>query len=316
MSQSPPSAATAETTTVTTHLRCRQPTTDPSFFLSSPLPSLRRVFHLSATTLLPLLALETAVPPLFRRFAFQVVRIDMTTGRGAMDQATGRGCGKDMVEGRFLLIDQSFIMVPNPNYVPPSTAAMPPPTTQQLASTTTPPPATDAATPEFKHRSEATDTPPPPLIIWFIWLTGIFGCLLYFIWDTEYNLTIRKIFDHRMGRQLQQMLEDVCEGREQPDDLALTRNKEGSIDEAFKHWCLTNRANRASTRSSNYIGGSATFMKTNARMSKSLDREAILVEIFKYTHTLKENKAKFANQRSQDHYESYTQRLEAETQQS
>ncbi|RYR21129.1 hypothetical protein Ahy_B03g066391 isoform B [Arachis hypogaea] len=54
-------------------------------------------------------------------------------------------------------------------------------------------------------------------------------------------------------------------------------------------------------------------MKTKARLSKSLERDATLVETFKYTHTLKENKERFADQRSQDHYESYTRRLEVAT---
>ncbi|RYR19569.1 hypothetical protein Ahy_B03g064387 [Arachis hypogaea] len=87
-------------------------------------------------------------------------------------------------------------------------------------------------------------------------------------------------------------------------------------DEGFRHQCLTNRANRTSARSSKYTDGSATFMKTKVILSKSLDHEAILAETFKYTHTLKENKERFAYQRSQDHYESYTQRLEAMAQQS
>ncbi|QHO11726.1 uncharacterized protein DS421_15g500680 [Arachis hypogaea] len=65
------------------------------------------------------------------------------------------------------------------------------------------------------------------------------------------------------------------------------------------HQRLTNRANMVSARSSKYTGGSATFMKTNARLSKLLDREATLAETFKYTHTLKENKARFTDQRPQ-----------------
>ncbi|RYR43796.1 hypothetical protein Ahy_A08g040192 [Arachis hypogaea] len=56
--------------------------------------------------------------------------------------------------------------------------------------------------------------------------------------------------------------------------------------EGYRHWRLTNRANRASPRSSKYIGGSATFMNTKAMLSKSLDCEAMLAETFKYTHTL------------------------------
>ncbi|RYQ94622.1 hypothetical protein Ahy_B08g089557 [Arachis hypogaea] len=73
-------------------------------------------------------------------------------------------------------------------------------------------------------------------------------------------------------------------------------------DTGFKHQRLTNRANRASVRSSKYTDGSTTFMKTKVRLSKSLDCDATLVETFKYTHTLKENKAKFADQRSVYHY--------------
>ncbi|RYR33614.1 hypothetical protein Ahy_A10g048228 [Arachis hypogaea] len=77
-------------------------------------------------------------------------------------------------------------------------------------------------------------------------------------------------------------------------------------NEGFRHQRLTNRAKRALARSSKYTGGSATFMKIK---SKSLDREAILVETFKYTHMLKENKERFVDQRSQDYY-----RLDATTQ--
>ncbi|RYR05173.1 hypothetical protein Ahy_B06g085046 [Arachis hypogaea] len=65
-------------------------------------------------------------------------------------------------------------------------------------------------------------------------------------------------------------------------------------NEGFRHRRLTNRPNRVSARSSKYTGGSATFMKTKARLSKSLNHEATLVETFKYTHTLKENKETFA----------------------
>ncbi|RYR09555.1 hypothetical protein Ahy_B05g077911 [Arachis hypogaea] len=87
-------------------------------------------------------------------------------------------------------------------------------------------------------------------------------------------------------------------------------------DEGFKLRRLTNVANRALPRSSNYTGKSATFMKTKSRLSKLLDREETLAETFKYTHTLKANKERFADELSAAHYEDYTQRLEAATQQS
>ncbi|RYR12052.1 hypothetical protein Ahy_B04g069569 [Arachis hypogaea] len=87
-------------------------------------------------------------------------------------------------------------------------------------------------------------------------------------------------------------------------------------NDGFKHLLLTNVANRALLRSSSYTGGSVTFIKTKTRLSKSLDREAKLAETFKYTHTLKENKKRFAYERSAAHYEEYQQSLETATQQS
>ncbi|RYQ91799.1 hypothetical protein Ahy_B09g097827 isoform A [Arachis hypogaea] len=71
-------------------------------------------------------------------------------------------------------------------------------------------------------------------------------------------------------------------------------------DKGFKNWRLTNRANSALVRSSKYTGGSTTYMKTKARLSKSFDRKATLAEMFKYTHTLKENKARFADRHAED----------------
>ncbi|RYR46777.1 hypothetical protein Ahy_A07g032590 [Arachis hypogaea] len=139
----------------------------------------------------------------------------------------------------------------------------------------------EVAATESSHDGEAADAPlPPPIVRLMIWPDDgtSFFVQLHFIWDTEHDTLIRKIYNHRMGRRLQQMLED------------------------YRH--LTNRTNRALSRLSKYTGGSTTLMNTKARMLKLLNREATLVEKFKYTHTLKENKARFANQQSQDHYDS------------
>ncbi|RYR47720.1 hypothetical protein Ahy_A07g033675 [Arachis hypogaea] len=116
--------------------------------------------------------------------------------------------------------------------------------------------------------------------------------------------------------RLQQMLEDVHEGQDHLTIWLRLKIKKAMLvhwktEEGFRHQHLTNRANRTSARSSKYTSGSGTFMKTKAKLSTSLDREATLAETFKYTHTVKENKARFADQGSQDHY-----RLEAPTQQS
>ncbi|RYR47591.1 hypothetical protein Ahy_A07g033528 [Arachis hypogaea] len=124
--------------------------------------------------------------------------------------------------------------------------------------------------------------------------------------------------DYRMGRRLQQMLEDVRERHDHltswvRPDIKKALYIHWETDEGFRHWHLTNRANMALARSSKYTGGSVTFTKTKARLSKSLDHDATLVENFKYTYTLKENKERFTDQQSVDHYESYTQRLETST---
>ncbi|RYQ98607.1 hypothetical protein Ahy_B07g086363 isoform A [Arachis hypogaea] len=109
---------------------------------------------------------------------------------------------------------------------------------------------------------------------------------------------IRKIFDHQMTRWLQQMMEDVCERRDHltiwlRPDLKKALYVLWETNEGFKHLRLTNRANKTSATLSKYTGGSTTFMKTKARLSKSLSRDAMMAESFKYTHTLKENKERF-----------------------
>ncbi|RYR28213.1 hypothetical protein Ahy_B01g052331 [Arachis hypogaea] len=123
---------------------------------------------------------------------------------------------------------------------------------------------------------------------------------LHFRWDAEHDLTIKKIFDHRMGRRLKQMLNDVRQGQDHRTtwlqlDIMMALYVHWETDEGFQHRCLTNRANRP-RKSSKYTGSLATFMKTKVRLSKSLDPEATLTETFKYTHALKENKETFADQ--------------------
>ncbi|QHO02051.1 uncharacterized protein DS421_13g420530 [Arachis hypogaea] len=57
-------------------------------------------------------------------------------------------------------------------------------------------------------------------------------------------------------------------------------------NEGFKYCRLTNRTNRASARSSKYIGGLATFMKTKTRLSKLLSRDATMTETFNPNHNM------------------------------
>ncbi|RYR42355.1 hypothetical protein Ahy_A08g038823 [Arachis hypogaea] len=118
---------------------------------------------------------------------------------------------------------------------------------------------------------------------------------------------IRKIYDYWIARRLQQIMQDVREERDEltiwiRPDIKRALHNHFSNDEGFRRHHLTNRANRALPILSKYIGGLATFMKMKSRMSKSLEHEAILVETFEYTHTLKPRKEGFANERSAAHY--------------
>ncbi|RYR47017.1 hypothetical protein Ahy_A07g032915 [Arachis hypogaea] len=112
-----------------------------------------------------------------------------------------------------------------------------------------------------------------------------------FIWDTEHNLMIKNIYNHRAAKQLQEMMSDELE--------AHFRTNKG-----FKCRRLTNVTNKASPRSSKYMGGSATFKKTKSRLSKSLDHKVTLAETFEYTHTLKANNKRFAHKWSTAYYPS------------
>ncbi|RYR08253.1 hypothetical protein Ahy_B05g075836 [Arachis hypogaea] len=203
-----------------------------------------------------------------------------------------------------------------------------PSSTQQPTVSVMLPPAMDIAAPESSHGSRPADAPPPPPIVQFTLnndactqvMTNIIK-LMYdhswpsykkipaetrerwfqkwavnFIWDKEHDVLIRKTYDHRIDRRLQQMLEDLY------PEIKKALYIHWETDEGFRHRHLTNRANRASARSSKYTGSSTTFMKTKVRLLKSLDHDETLAKTFKYTDTLKENKERFDGQLSADHY--------------
>ncbi|RYR09859.1 hypothetical protein Ahy_B05g078287 [Arachis hypogaea] len=80
------------------------------------------------------------------------------------------------------------------------------------------------------------------------------------------------------------MMEDVHEQRDQltiwlRPDLKKGLYIHSKIDEGFKHRRLMNRANKASAKSSKYIGGSTTFMKTKAKLTKDDDDNSSTAEV-------------------------------------
>ncbi|QHO32145.1 uncharacterized protein DS421_8g247370 [Arachis hypogaea] len=171
------------------------------------------------------------------------------------------------------LADQQFIMVPNLNYVPPSATPLVDPMT------------TDPAVSDSFSTSQQDVTPPLPVIRMRIWPDGIRA----------------KIYDYQTAKRFQQRISDVRKGRDHLWSwirLSIKKKLETyfTLDEGFKYRHLTNVANRAFPKSSKHTGGSTTFIKTKSILSKSLDREATLAETIKYTHTLKANKEKFADE--------------------
>ncbi|QHO18413.1 uncharacterized protein DS421_11g320300 [Arachis hypogaea] len=215
----------------------------------------------------------------------------MLTSRGAADQAASRGRSRGRGRGR---VSSSTPRTSGSSPSTPTTPVMPqvlPPAAQQPASTSTLPLAMDATAPESSHACEAaTDAPPsPPIVQLKIWPDGGTGCTLGGMLSTTLP----------SGRY--STIEWV-DGSSRCWMIFKALFVYWKTDKGFRHQRLTNKANRASVRSSKYTSNSATFMKTKARLSKSLDREATLAETFKYTYTLKKNKETFADQRSHDHY--------------
>ncbi|MED6212287.1 hypothetical protein PIB30_081827 [Stylosanthes scabra] len=115
-------------------------------------------------------------------------------------------------------------------------------------------------------------------------------------------ILVRKTFDYRMGRIVQQMLRKVRLGNEESTGWitpALKREVQNKFatDEGFQRCSATNKVNQASAKGGSlHCGGSATIPSTQERME--LNREPTLAEVFKQTHTRKTNKEKWVDDRS------------------
>ncbi|MED6175579.1 hypothetical protein PIB30_079708, partial [Stylosanthes scabra] len=72
-------------------------------------------------------------------------------------------------------------------------------------------------------------------------------------------------------------------------------------DEAFKHRQVVNKANRVYLKGGYlHTGGSLTIPKTRARMTRSLDRPPIRLELFKETYTRKRDRSEIEEKRADD----------------
>ncbi|MED6151647.1 hypothetical protein PIB30_084456 [Stylosanthes scabra] len=128
------------------------------------------------------------------------------------------------------------------------------------------------------------------------------------------------IFNTRASKRFSAMMEDVHERRDHLTQWCRLELKKllyyyWETDEKYLHRKATNKRNRASDKCAIYTGGSATSMQTKAKMTKSLNRPVSMAEVFKQTHTLKANKEQFADKRSSDIWDDFTNNTTIATQQ-
>ncbi|MED6119672.1 hypothetical protein PIB30_013789 [Stylosanthes scabra] len=125
-----------------------------------------------------------------------------------------------------------------------------------------------------------------------------------FTWDKKHDKVIKEIFNTRASKRLSGMMEDVRQGKEHLTQWCRPELKKRlrhywENDEKYLKKTATNKKNRASDKCVIYTGGSATPMQTKANM----------------THTLKANKEQFADKRSSDKWDEFTENTAIATQQ-
>ncbi|MED6127658.1 hypothetical protein PIB30_090083 [Stylosanthes scabra] len=131
---------------------------------------------------------------------------------------------------------------------------------------------------------------------------------------------IRKAFDYRVGRRYQQIMRDLRDGELQrlkwlSETLRGRLLHRFATDPGLLKRSGVNKVNRASSTSGClHTGGSATIPKTQARMTRSLDRPPINAEVFRETHTRKRDRSIF-EKCADDLLTEYSTNLEQATQQ-
>ncbi|MED6188314.1 hypothetical protein PIB30_084792 [Stylosanthes scabra] len=124
-----------------------------------------------------------------------------------------------------------------------------------------------------------------------------------FTWDKNDDELVKAIFNTRASKRFSGMMEDVREKKEHLTQWCRPELKKAlyhywETDEKYLHRKATNKRNRASEK-----------------CTKSLDRPVSMAEVFKQTHTLKVNKEQFADKRSSDIWDDFTNNTTVATQQ-
>nr|XP_025616869.1 uncharacterized protein LOC112709187 [Arachis hypogaea] len=124
-----------------------------------------------------------------------------------------------------------------------------------------------------------------------------------------------KAFKYRTSKRFSQMMSDIREGVDTTHEWLIPAYKKvlkkyWKMDEKWKNVRKKARENRASLLGSSvHCGGSIPLSSTIERMKKQLDRTPTCEEVFKETHTLKSDKSKWVDKRSQDTHEKFIKKL-------
>ncbi|MED6225676.1 hypothetical protein PIB30_095930 [Stylosanthes scabra] len=120
----------------------------------------------------------------------------------------------------------------------------------------------------------------------------------------KHDELVKAIFNTRVSKRFSGMMEDVSYKKDHLTQWCRPELKKAlyqywETNEKYLHRQAMNKRNRASERCVIYTGGSATPMQTKAKM----------------THTLKANKEQFADKRSSDIWDDFTNNTTVATQQ-
>ncbi|XP_025674007.3 uncharacterized protein [Arachis hypogaea] len=153
------------------------------------------------------------------------------------------------------------------------------------------------------------DVPLPTKKLWFKeWKS-------HFLIDDDDDEFFWRTFKYRTSKRFSQMMSDIREGVDTTHEWLIPAYKKvleryWETDEKWKNIRKKARENRASLLGGSvHCGGSIPLSSTIERMKKQLGRTPTHEEVFKETHTLKSDKSKWVDKRSQDTHEKFIKKL-------
>ncbi|RYR58645.1 hypothetical protein Ahy_A05g024517 [Arachis hypogaea] len=137
----------------------------------------------------------------------------------------------------------------------------------------------------------------------------------HFLIDDDDDEFFWRAFKYRTSKRFSQMMSDIREGLDTTHEWLIPAYKKvleryWETDEKWKNIRKKARENRASLLGGSvHCGGSFPLSSTIERMKKQLARTPTHEEVFKEIHTLKSDKSKWVDKRSQDTREKFIKKL-------